>query len=445
MTAGGEYAVSVTMRNTGSNTWSPGQYVLGAQNPHENLNWGSSRISLSTTVAPGQSAVFSWTVTAPSVAGSYNFQWRLLNIGVEWFGELSANVVVDVQGASTLPNDAVYVAQTVPTVMNAGQQYQVSVTMRNTGSNTWTSAGYRLGAQNPHDNSNWGASRVAVPGGVAPGQEAVVAWTVTAPSTPGSYNFQWRMLNVGVEWFGEPSQNIVVNVQGGTGIANDAVFLGQTVPAVMNAGEQYQVSVTMRNTGTNTWTAAGYRLGAQNPHDNKNWGASRIAVSGSVAPGQDAVVTWTVTAPSSPGTYNFQWRMLNLGVEWFGERSANVVISVQGGTPLQNGSSFVSQSVPAVMSAGAQVEVSVVMRNTGTSTWTTAAYRLGAQNPHDNSNWGLSRVALPGDVSPGQDAVVTWTVAAPSTPGSYNFQWRMLNLGVEWFGELSANFVVTVQ
>jgi hypothetical protein len=85
--------------------------------------------------------------------------------------------------------------------------------MRNTGSNTWTTAGYRLGSQNPYDNLNWGMSRVGLPASVAPGQAAVFSWTVTAPTAPGSYNFQWRMLNVGVEWFGEQSTNVVVSVQ----------------------------------------------------------------------------------------------------------------------------------------------------------------------------------------------------------------------------------------
>jgi hypothetical protein len=54
-------------------------------------------------------------------------------------------------------------------------------------------------------------------------------------------------------------------------------------------------------------------------------------------------------------------------------------------------------------------------------------------------------VVLAGDVAPGQEAVVTWTVSAPTTPGNYNFQWRMLNVGVEWFGPLSTNVVVNVQ
>jgi parallel beta-helix repeat protein len=35
-----------------------------------------------------------------------------------------------------------------------------------------------------------------------------------------------------------------------------------------------------------------------------------------------------VTAPSAPGTYNFQWRMLQEGIEWFGEFGDNVPVTV---------------------------------------------------------------------------------------------------------------------
>jgi len=446
MNAGQQYAVSVVMRNTGSNTWFPGSYKLGSQNPHENRNWGSSRIDLTTTVAPGQNGVFSWTVTAPASVGTFNFQWRMLNVGVEWFGALSDNVAVSVTGGAPLaPNDAAFVGQNVPTQMNAGQAYAVSVTMRNTGSNTWAPGSYVLGAQNPHDNRNWGPSRIDLAAPVAPGQNAVVSWVVTAPTTPGVYNFQWRMLNVGVAWFGAQSANLAVDVTGSALPPNDARFVSHSVPAVMTAGQTYQVTVRMRNAGSNTWTPASYRLGSQNPHENKLWGMSRVALPASVAPGQDAIVTWTITAPTVGGTYNFQWRMLNVGVEWFGERSDNVVVSVEGGAEAQNDSAFVAVSVPSAMSRGQQATVSVTMRNTGTTTWTTSAYQLGAQNPHDNANWGMSRVALNSTVAPGENLVLSWTITAPQTAGSYNFQWKLVNIGVEWFGQTSTNVVVNVQ
>jgi RHS repeat-associated protein len=110
---------------------------------------------------------------------------------------------------------------------------------------------------------------------------------------------------------------------------NGATFISQSVPSAMNAGQQYIVSVTMRNTGTKTWTAADqHRLGSQNPQDNGTWGIARVGVPATVAPGSDATFTFNVTAPASPGTYYFQWRMLQEGVEWFGDYTANVAVTV---------------------------------------------------------------------------------------------------------------------
>lgn len=103
------------------------------------------------------------------------------------------------------PN-ATFVSQSVPTSMTAGQSYSVSVTMRNSGSTTWTSDVYRLGSQSPQDNTVWGFNRVYLPTGttVAPGYDYTFYFNVTAPATAGSYNFQWRMVQEGVGGFGDP-------------------------------------------------------------------------------------------------------------------------------------------------------------------------------------------------------------------------------------------------
>src|SRR5207244_457108 len=53
---------------------------------------------------------------------------------------------------------------------------------------------------------------------------------------------------------------------------NSAAFISQTVPSAMTSGQTYTIAVTMKNTGTSTWTAtSSYRLGAQNPQDNTIW------------------------------------------------------------------------------------------------------------------------------------------------------------------------------
>ncbi len=112
-------------------------------------------------------------------------------------------------------NAATYESRSVPSSMMAGQSYDVSVTMRNTGTTTWTSGGpnpYRLGAQNPQDNSAWGTNRVELPSEVPPGAQVTFNFPVTAPTTPGRYDFQWRMVQELVEWFGDFTINVSVDV-----------------------------------------------------------------------------------------------------------------------------------------------------------------------------------------------------------------------------------------
>ena len=103
----------------------------------------------------------------------------------------------------------------------------------------------------------------------------------------------------------------------------------------MTASQNYSVSVTMSNTGTTTWTAGTYYLSSQNPLGNSTWGLNRVNLAASVAPGSQANFAFNVTAPSSAGTYNYQWQMAG-GAGVFGSASTNVAVTVSsagGGTP----------------------------------------------------------------------------------------------------------------
>jgi hypothetical protein len=116
--------------------------------------------------------------------------------------------------------------------------------------------------------------------------------------------------------------------------------------------------------------------------------------------------------------------------------------------PLPPGRSatFISQLVPPTILAGQRSAVSVTMRNTGSVPWTNAdGYRLGSQNPQDNSNWGLARVDLQNSVPPGGEATFNFEVeASTAAGGGAAFQWQMLQEGAEWFGDRTpAVFVVT--
>jgi hypothetical protein len=231
---------------------------------------------------------------------------------------------------------------------------------------------------------------------------------------------------------------------GGGGV-NGATFETQSVPTTMVAGESYAVSVRMRNSGTTTWTSSDfYRLGSQNPQDNRTWGIGRVELPvASVAPGASTSFTFTVTAPAAPGTHNFQWRVLRENVEWFGDFSPNVAVTVAARA---DNAAFVSQSVPSRMVPGQSYPVSVTMRNTGNTAWRRdRLYRLGTQNPPNNQTWGPTRVELPvASVAPGATVTFDFTVTAPSTAGTYNFQWRMVRELVLWFGDFTPNLAVSV-
>lgn len=110
-----------------------------------------------------------------------------------------------------------------------------------------------------------------------------------------------------------------------------------------------------------------------------------------------------------------------------------------------NAAAFVSQSVPASMLAGKTYSVTIVMANIGSTTWSYSdLYRLGSRNPYDNDTWGFHRVFLNSQVPPGSNATFTFTVKAPLQNGIHNFQWAMVQEGVEWFGDLAPNVAVTV-
>jgi serine protease len=233
------------------------------------------------------------------------------------------------------PRDALVLSQSVPTTMAAGRKYQVSLTLKNVGTETWSPVGaqcgaYRLGSANPLNNGTWGLSRVELPAPVAPGGQVTLSFTVTAPWTPGTYNFQWQMVQECVTWFPAPTPNVAVTVTPAP--ARSAQILSQSVPSSMVTGASYPVSITIRNVGTLTWSPIGpqcnaYRLGSANPYNNGTWlPATRVELPTTLAPGGEVTLNFTVTAPSTSGTYNFQWQMVQECVTWFGDLTPNVPV-----------------------------------------------------------------------------------------------------------------------
>jgi len=111
----------------------------------------------------------------------------------------------------------------------------------------------------------------------------------------------------------------------------------------------------------------------------------------------------------------------------------------------QNQSEYISQDLPETINPGEEFTFTIVFKNTGNTVWEYENfYNLGSQFPQDNYNWGTNRINLPNDVAPNEEVTITSTLTAPEEEGVYGFQWKMVQDGVEWFGEASKQLIIAV-
>ncbi len=323
-------------------------------------------------------------------------------------------------------------------VFQDSAQYRVEITMMNTGSTTWTTTGaYCLRSQNPANNTTWGLNRVPLPlpSTVLPGQSATFAFSASRPVNPGApyLNFQWQVAqDNGAGFFGEKTRNFVLNTTVHAEClqvsSDSATFVSQTLPSTMVAGQTYSVLVKMFNAGTTTWTAAGnYKLGSQFPDNNTTWGLSRVSLPASVAPITNGTFTFNVTAPSTPGTYYFQWMMVrDGGTGWFGNSSPLSAVNVTPPPPAAPSNMFVGVVWPGV------TEITI--------TWTDNSNNEdGFKVERQNGNSGWIQIATVGA------NVTTYTDTGLSLDTQYCYRVRAYNAagGNSAYASLSGSPVIT--
>jgi hypothetical protein len=431
--AGNDFAVSYTMKNVGSNTWTAPSYSLRSIYDY----WRVSAIPASGSIAGGAQTVFTRILTAPISPGTYSIQWGMYRSG--FFGDKTPLQTITVAQST---NNCQFQSQTVPTSVAPGANFNATLTFKNLGSATWGSSAtvYALKSQNPSANTTFGTAYVAIPGTVAPGQLAVISHGFTAPSIPGTYHFQWRMTantGTGASPFGQYSTDAVITVLG-----DGAQFVSRTGLTNVAPGQNFIVSYTMKNIGTTTWSpASGYAMTSMDPQGNTIWGGNSAALSGSVAPGATTVVQINCIAPVTPGIYPMQWKMASSGV-LFGDATPMVNIAVSA-PPYA--SEFISQSgIPTTVAHGASFTATIKFKNTGSATWASVSNDyIRAQNPAGNVNWGLSNLSVPSSVGSGGTATFTHLFTAPMTPGTYHFMWRLYHDGTS-FGQYTTDVAITV-
>ena len=206
---------------------------------------------------------------------------------------------------------------------------------------------------------NWSlvAGQGTLPSGLSLSSGGIISGT---PSATGTSNF-----TVNVTDSASPAASvqkafsIVVSATGGSAL--DAQFVSQSVPSSVTPGQSFNVDLKFLNTGTQAWSgSANFYVVSQNPALNQTWGGNGIFLGSLVInSGQQLDAAFTVTAPSTPGTYNFQWQMYkNDGTAFFGQMSTNVAIQVGTASPPK-------KKVPCDFDADGKADISLYRPSTG--------------------------------------------------------------------------------
>lgn len=223
----------------------------------------------------------------------------------------SATVTIADNDSASLVNNAQYLSNTIPTTMAAGQVATVTVAMKNTGTTTWTGSGtnrYGLGHSAGATPYTWRERRVWLASGetVAPNATKTFSFTITAPSTAGTYAFpQWRMVQDGIGYFGTSSPALTITVTGSASTVTKS-FQDGVSPASSYAGTR-DAYIAKDNPATNFGTATsviadGDTNGAGNDARALfRWYVTDIPVGSTV---QSARIVLQVSNPSTQ-TYEF--------------------------------------------------------------------------------------------------------------------------------------------
>jgi hypothetical protein len=308
--------VSVTMQNTGTasptNDWTAiaPKFALNTQDSE----WTWVNTPVTSTVATGDSYTFSFLVIAPTALGAHTFMAQMRSFGFGDFGDM-VSIPITVSTSASREWGCTYVAgsSTLPTTLTPGENRKVTVTVQNAGTGTWVDGFYLTSEDTPRN--LWAQSSSAVRGSVIPGASVSWNFTIRAPSTTGTVHFMREMSDSGVSGFGLfQASNFCVDVP--IDVTNNpaqaATVGSQNFPTTMTPGQTATVTVSMNNTGTQTWAADGtYGLWTENTKGNL-WGATYTPVKVATPMGSAATFTFQVTAPSTGGAYEQKWGMRKL-------------------------------------------------------------------------------------------------------------------------------------
>jgi glucose/arabinose dehydrogenase len=246
-----------------------------------------------------------------------------------------------------------------------------------------------------------------------------------------------------------------------------AAWIDQSPWPTLRPGATVSYTIHFRNTGDTTWNrgtpfrqvnlaVGGDSTAFADAGMAVGWlSANRVATTTeiTVAPNAIATFTFTLRAPSAPGTYRLPLHPVLDGVQHLEDEGVFVLVVSDPGFH----SAWVSQSpYPTLQPGQVSAPLSIVFRNTGTQTWTKGLLgqeaRLGINQ--DNAQWAplgvnwmsANRVGAQTETSvpPGANATFTFQVRAPQIAGTYSLHLRPVIDGTAWMEDQGVFLIITV-
>ena len=454
----------VTLTNLSSFSW-----PAGGTNPvrlgyhwtdllGKTVVWDGQRSVLPSDVPIGATVTVNATIATPTAPGTYVLQLDLVREGVTWFstsGAPTANVTVGVTSglaASYAPS-----ASAQSTFLIGANAF--TVTVSNTGTVTWPSAGLNPVHLSYHWISPtgqtvvWEGARASLPAELAPGQSAAVTVSVLSPPATGPYTLRFDLVQEGVTWFssqGVTPRDVAISVTTGFG----ATYGVRPLATAVLPGSRSLVPVTATNTGLLTWSAGGPNPvhAAAHLYDLADqvvvWDGERTVLPNDVAPGQSVSLNVAVAVPptAAAARYVFRVDLVQEGVAWF---SSSGIPMVAAGVSADSdyrasfslASTTVSRSAPSV---------SVTVTNTSAVTWTpggTAPLDLGSHWLAADGTalvWDGPRLPLAAQpIAPGASLTIMLPLASPPQ-AAVSLVVDIVAEGLRWFGSGSPKAVTLV-
>jgi len=229
------------------------------------------------------------------------------------------------------------------------------------------------------------------------------------------------------------------------------------VPLSTSTGAVIDATVTLTNTSTVAWRAAGahpVRL-AYHWSDLAGrtvvWDGARTALPADLPAGATVTLRALIAPPTVFGGYILQVDLVREGLFWFS--AANVAPASR---TVYVAGAYAARYAPipdsvAAFRAGAPT-ISVGLTNTGAATWHAAgptpvrlAYHL-LRSDGSISVWDGDRANIPANVAPGGQVTVPIAVTAPPGGGAYLIWFDLVVEGATWFSTQNpaANAAVVV-